>query len=186
MGFTHIWVKFTNYELVLEMFETHFTIRILFFPEKKKKSLVCTGKQFKKNKLASFPTGQFTPHACRVSKSCPYCTYSECRTERRWKNPLARCLGGSRKKTKKEKKYFFTEMCTGTHTSKSHEKSCTLYILCSLIYKNRTVSSAAGTPKIVWMMTDKNVKSYEYRRDIPFREPAAAGRTTDQNRCLSF
>ena len=64
MGFTHIWVTFTNYELVLEMFETHFTIRNFFFLRKKKKSLVCTGKQFKKNKLTSFPTDQFTPHAC--------------------------------------------------------------------------------------------------------------------------
>ena len=75
MGFTHIWVKFTNYELVLEMFETHFTIRILFFPEKKKKSLVCTGKQFKKNKLASFPTGQFTPPVCQV-EATTCCTAS--------------------------------------------------------------------------------------------------------------
>ena len=68
MGFTHIWVKFTSYELVLEMFETHFTISFFFFPEKKKEIaiIVSTGKQFKKNKLASFPTGQFTPHACNT------------------------------------------------------------------------------------------------------------------------
>ena len=55
MGFTHIWVKFTSYELVLEMFETHFTIRNFFFPEKKKEIASLHRQTVQKKQTGQFP-----------------------------------------------------------------------------------------------------------------------------------
>ena len=67
MGFTHIWVKFTSYELVLEMFETHFTISFFFFPEKKKEIASKHRQTVQKKQTGQFPHWPVYP-TCLYSK----------------------------------------------------------------------------------------------------------------------